>query len=200
MLIANSYFRLPRFTAYVRNPGPPEWRGCEDPVGPAWALFRRLHPRHLRSHFHPDAAGCGSEGRWIPEDEYVRDRRTVKYHTFCRKITIRRNKFPVRKCTGKNFTKKGKFRTSNRKHAFWISGIGSHLGQIWVKSGFGDGFDPNRKVINLGQLEALLCKNSRICNFCNANTAVFGGRSSGIRTRGLLDPNQARYQASPCPD
>ena len=26
------------------------------------------------------------------------------------------------------------------------------------------------------------------------------GRSSGIRTRGLLDPNQARYQTSPCPD
>ena len=28
----------------------------------------------------------------------------------------------------------------------------------------------------------------------------FFGRSSGIRTRGLLDPNQARYQTSPCPD
>ena len=26
------------------------------------------------------------------------------------------------------------------------------------------------------------------------------GRSGGIRTRGLLDPNQARYQASPHPD
>lgn len=26
------------------------------------------------------------------------------------------------------------------------------------------------------------------------------GRSAGIRTRGLLDPNQARYQASPHPD
>ena len=26
------------------------------------------------------------------------------------------------------------------------------------------------------------------------------GRSTGIRTRGLLDPNQARYQTSPCPD
>ena len=27
-----------------------------------------------------------------------------------------------------------------------------------------------------------------------------GGRSAGIRTRGLLDPNQARYQTSPHPD
>ncbi len=26
------------------------------------------------------------------------------------------------------------------------------------------------------------------------------GRSVGIRTRGLLDPNQARYQTSPHPD
>lgn len=26
------------------------------------------------------------------------------------------------------------------------------------------------------------------------------GRSAGIRTRGLLDPNQARYQTSPHPD
>ena len=26
------------------------------------------------------------------------------------------------------------------------------------------------------------------------------GRSGGIRTRGLLDPNQARYQASPHPE
>ena len=28
----------------------------------------------------------------------------------------------------------------------------------------------------------------------------FFGRSIGIRTRGLLDPNQARYQTSPYPD
>ena len=28
---------------------------------------------------------------------------------------------------------------------------------------------------------------------------AFCGRSVGIRTRGLLDPNQARYQASPHP-
>ncbi len=29
---------------------------------------------------------------------------------------------------------------------------------------------------------------------------LFFGRSVGIRTRGLLDPNQARYQTSPHPD
>ena len=33
-----------------------------------------------------------------------------------------------------------------------------------------------------------------------ATAASFYGRSTGIRTRGLLDPNQARYQTSPCPD
>ena len=32
------------------------------------------------------------------------------------------------------------------------------------------------------------------------NGRSFFGRSVGIRTRGLLDPNQARYQTSPHPD
>ncbi len=31
-------------------------------------------------------------------------------------------------------------------------------------------------------------------------SGVLSNRSVGIRTRGLLDPNQARYQASPHPD
>ena len=39
----------------------------------------------------------------------------------------------------------------------------SRLGQIWVRTCFGDGFDPNRRRIYLGQLGALLNKNSRIC-------------------------------------
>ena len=33
-----------------------------------------------------------------------------------------------------------------------------------------------------------------------SSTEDFRGRSAGIRTRGLLDPNQARYQTSPHPD
>ncbi len=32
------------------------------------------------------------------------------------------------------------------------------------------------------------------------DSLFFSGRSIGIRTRGLLDPNQARYQTSPYPD
>ena len=154
----------------------------------------------IRSHFHPDAAGRGSEGWWIPADEYVTHRQTVQEITVCRKITIRRNKFPVLLGTGKNYGKKGKFRTSERKAAIWIIRKTSRLGQIWVKRSFGDGFDPNRRWINLGQLGRLFDKNSRIRNFYAANTAIFGGRSRGIRTPGLLDPNQARYQTSPYPD
>ena len=36
-------------------------------------------------------------------------------------------------------------------------------------------------------------------NPTNSRIWIFG-RSVGIRTRGLLDPNQARYQTSPHPD
>ena len=34
----------------------------------------------------------------------------------------------------------------------------------------------------------------------SAETCRFSGRSGGIRTRGLMDPNHARYQTSPHPD
>ena len=66
--------------------------------------------------------------------------------------------------------------------------------------GFRVGFDPNRRLIYLGQFGALFDENSRFRNFYAAKTAVLHGRSIGIRTRGLLDPNQARYQTSPYPD
>ena len=71
---------------------------------------------------------------------------------------------------------------------FGFHGKSSRLGQIWVKQGFGDGFDPNCRWIYLGQFGTLLNKNSRFRNFYAAKTAVFSGRSIGIRTRGLLDP------------
>ena len=45
--------------------------------GPAWAVFRRVHPGYLRPHLHPDEAGRGSEGRRIPANEYVMYRQTA---------------------------------------------------------------------------------------------------------------------------
>ena len=42
--------------------------------------------------------------------------------------------------------------------------------------------------------------NSTKENPADQSTGFSFGRSAGIRTRGLLDPNQARYQASPHPD
>ena len=41
----------------------------------------------------------------------------------------------------------------------------------------------------------------RIKENCRNHTdfSSFNGRNAGIRTRGLLDPNQARYQTSPRP-
>ena len=34
----------------------------------------------------------------------------------------------------------------------------------------------------------------------NKSRRIIFGRSGGIRTRGLMDPNHARYQTSPHPD
>ncbi len=54
---------------YVRYVGTAKWSGCENPVRYAGTLLRRLHPRHLRTYLHANAAGCGAEGGRIPTAE-----------------------------------------------------------------------------------------------------------------------------------
>ena len=60
---------------------------------------------------------------------------------------------------------------------------------------------PNDKVrknsIIRVRIHPKIIKISGICNRCRIS---HNGRSIGIRTRGLLDPNQARYQTSPYPE
>ena len=46
----------------------------------------------------------------------------------------------------------------------------------------------------MGQLGRLFDKNSHFRNFYAAKTAVFSGRSIGIRTRGLLDPKSPKVE------
>ena len=70
-------------------------------------------------------------GRRIPADEYVTACRTVKYHTVCRNITIRTNKFPVPFGTGKNFSKRENYEHQKEKPIF---GFHENL-HVWVKSG-----------------------------------------------------------------
>ena len=77
---------------------------------------------------------------------------------------------------------------SDKECLFGSSGKDSRLGQIWVKHGFRVGFAPNRRWIYLGHVGGLFDKNNRFQNFYIPKTAVFTGRSIGIRTRGLLDP------------
>jgi len=66
--------------------------------------------------------------------------------------------------------------------------FGSDLGQ----AGDWGGFDQNREVIYLGQLEAFTKEIHRFRNFYAEKNGGLDGRSVGIRTRGLLDPNSVR--------
>ena len=67
--------------------------------------------------------------------------------------------------------------------------------QLW--SGEINGKAPHYGVLFLGILISKIPEMHTISN-PRVRITVFG-RSVGIRTRGLLDPNQARYQASPHP-
>ena len=74
--------------------------------------------------------------------------------------------------------------------------------QNWTKLGFSHGLKnmPPACFYQHFVLAALSNPDSdEKCGNRESDSHIFG-RSIGIRTRGLLDPNQARYQASPYPD
>ncbi len=74
---------------------------------------------------------------------------------------------------------------------------------VWVKSGSGRGvgrFCPNSGNDLLGTVSDLYKRNPPFSQLLRCKNGGLAGRSVGIRTRGLLDPNQARYQTSPHPD
>ena len=52
----------------------------------------------------------------------------------------------------------------------------------------------------LSKYELSVCVLEKENEDCPDGQSSFYGRSVGIRTRGLLDPNQARYQTSPHPE
>ena len=96
--------QVPRFKAYLRNPGSPEWGGCENGVRDAGPLQRRVYPGHLRpcDHLGPAAGGGGHGTRSLRQFIALSSPEKFPYGSKSGSDLKEQNKLPQKVAENKN--------------------------------------------------------------------------------------------------